>query len=217
VYVVQLPKSACLVFEVAPEVDVRRSMGIPSTAAATGAASAAGSHGQPMQYHDIVRIWVSLPGDFVHSQQPWHVYARGGAGCWQTDVLINQLSFLCLALLVSAPQLISLDEGRVREALDTIGASYRKGQTARRQLLLEAQPLQPGSNGSAGGVPAPGPRLPLDYRCQVLSRAEAVEAGWEASGRQLRRYFPPASTEADSYTVLKFHPLEDSMLHAGGI
>ena len=63
VYVVQLPKSACLVFEVAPEVDVRRSMGIPGGAPAAtsaAAASAAGSHGQRMQYHDIVRIWVSL-------------------------------------------------------------------------------------------------------------------------------------------------------------
>jgi hypothetical protein len=59
VYVVQLPKSACLVFEVAPEVDVRRSMGIPAGAVSASAASAAGSHGQRMQYHDIVRIWVS--------------------------------------------------------------------------------------------------------------------------------------------------------------
>ena len=120
------------------------------------------------------------------------------------------------------PQLISLDEGRVREALDTIGASYRKGQTARRQLLLEAEPPRRSSSGSGSaasprGAAAQEARLPLDYRCQVVSRAEAVEAGWEARERQLRRYFPPASTEADSYTVLKFHPLEDSMLHAGGI
>ena len=49
VYLAQLPRSASLIFEVAPEVDVRRSM--------------VDAHGQRhMQYHDVIRIWVGAWG-----------------------------------------------------------------------------------------------------------------------------------------------------------
>lgn len=65
-------------------------------------------------------------------------------------------------------------------------------------------------------------RLPLDFNSKQVTRAAAAQAAAEATkaagqgGGRVRRYFPPASTDADSYTVLKFHPLEDSMVHAGG-
>lgn len=65
-------------------------------------------------------------------------------------------------------------------------------------------------------------RLPLDFNSKQVTRAAAAQAAAEAAkaagqgGGRVRRYFPPASTDADSYTVLKFHPLEDSMVHAGG-
>jgi hypothetical protein len=108
-------------------------------------------------------------------------------------------------------QFVSLDEGRVREALEHLGASYGKGSSARRQLLLQPQ---------AGRSAEPGTRLPLDYRCREVDRATA-EAAAAASpagrgGAGCRRCFPPASTEADAYTLVKFYPLEDGMLHAGG-
>lgn len=158
-------------------------------------------------------------------------------------------------------QFVSLDEGRASEALDLIAASYRKGQSARRQLLLEAHRGGGGSgNGGGNGVQVPGwhwekgqqsslvhpctvschvlmdllssllslplqeVRLPADYRSREVDRAAAATAAAaiaaEAAagggkGVLRRRYFPPASTEADSYTVLKFHPLEDAMLHSG--
>ncbi|EFN58513.1 hypothetical protein CHLNCDRAFT_140575 [Chlorella variabilis] len=162
VYLAQLPRSASLIFEVAPEVDVRRSM--------------VDAHGQRhMQYHDVIRIWF-----------------------------------------------VSLDEGRASEALDLIAASYRKGQSARRQLLLEAH-RGGGGSGNGGGNGVQEVRLPADYRSREVDRAAAATAAAaiaaEAAagggkGVLRRRYFPPASTEADSYTVLKFHPLEDAMLHS---
>ena len=107
----------------------------------------------------------------------------------------------------------------MRDALDTLAASYRKGQSARHQLLLQPQPQRRGPAGAAAG--AAGEHLPGDYACKVVTRAEAVQAAAAAAktgggAAALRRHFPPASTEADSYTVLKFHPLDDAMLHAGG-
>ncbi|KAL4858033.1 TPR and ankyrin repeat-containing protein 1 [Chlorella vulgaris] len=159
VYLARLPKSVCVVFEVTPEVDVRR-----STVDASGE--------RYLQYHDVLRIWA-----------------------------------------------VSLHEGRPREALDLIASSYRKGRSARRQLLLEARP-RPGASGPV----TQGVRLPSDYDSKCVDRAAAAEAAAaiaaEAASRGggeglvRRHYCPPASTEADSYTIIKFHPLEDSMLHA---
>ncbi|PSC71609.1 TPR and ankyrin repeat-containing 1-like isoform A [Micractinium conductrix] len=160
VYLARLPKGACLVMEVAPEMDVRRS--VPAATSGTGE--------RTLLYQDILRVW-----------------------------------------------LVTLDEGRVRDALDTLAASYRKGQSARHQLLLQPQPQRRGPAGAAAG--AAGEHLPGDYACKVVTRAEAVQAAAAAAktgggAAALRRHFPPASTEADSYTVLKFHPLDDAMLHA---
>jgi hypothetical protein len=117
-------------------------------------------------------------------------------------------------------QAVSLHEGRPRETLDLIASSYRKGRSARRQLLLEARPRPGASSPATQGV-----RLPSDYDSKCVDRAAAAEAAAaiaaEAASRGggeglvRRRYCPPASTEADSYTIIKFHPLEDSMLHAG--
>ncbi|KAL4457799.1 hypothetical protein ABPG75_012664 [Micractinium tetrahymenae] len=171
VFIAQLPKGATVVFEVAPEVDVRRS--IPASASPTGE--------RHTVYHDILRIW-----------------------------------------------LVTLDEGRVREALDTLRASYRKGLSARHQMLLEAEPLR--SSASVAAHTAAGARLPRDYRCRVVTAAAAAKAaataaeaaaaalrggaGGAAGGSRLRRHFPPASTEPDSYTVIKFNMLDDAMLHS---
>lgn len=110
----------------------------------------------------------------------------------------------------------------MREALDTLRAAYRKGLSARHQLLLEAEPLR-----SPAGTAAPsavGARMPRDYRCRVVTAAVAAESAaaalrggsnGAADGSRLRRHFPPASTEPDSYTVIKFNTLDDAMLHSG--
>lgn len=128
-----------------------------------------------------------------------------------------------------APQVVTLDEVRVREALDTLRAAYRKGLSARHQVLLEADPLR--SPASVAAHAAAGARLPRDYRCRVVTAAAAAKAaaaaaeaaaealqggaGGVAGGSRLRRLFPPASTEPDSYTVIKFNMLDDAMLHSG--
>lgn len=71
------------------------------------------------------------------------------------------------------------------------------------------------------GLLAPqGLRLPLDYRAQEVDAATAAKAVAAAEARagggaapRLRRYVPPASTDPDAYTVVKFYALDDAMLH----
>lgn len=58
------------------------------------------------------------------------------------------------------------------------------------------------------------PRLPRNFRGRMVTRAQAEQAAQE-QGPGWRRSFPPAAIEPDLFTVLKFHPLDDAMLHCG--
>ena len=104
---------------------------------------------------------------------------------------------------------ITLDHDRYERERVRVEASHRRAQTSREKPALRrlsAAPLRPD-----------GQRLPQSYEEREQrgedASAEAPDAA-PASQRELRQHLPPASSSADTFTLLKFFDMSGELMHA---